>query len=186
MAFTIQTPEQLSAHLIALREQAGLTQAELGLMIGVGQPRMAKIENDPLSISVGRLLQIFGLLNASMQIEQRPRVALKASDLAKDGIGDFNRRMKPATPRVPARAPASALPYPMVSGKSAKQTTGPVQSEARRLASKGVAKVISSKNAKAIQKNERTREDAVRRVVGKGIASEVSSNNAKKSSQGNW
>lgn len=69
MEFRIQTPDQLSAHLVALREAAGLTQKQLADKLEIGQPRIAKIEKSPLSVSVQTLLKILGMLNAQVVID---------------------------------------------------------------------------------------------------------------------
>ena len=69
MEFKIQTPDQLSAHLVALREAEGLTQKQLADKLEIGQPRLSKIEKNPLSISVQTLLKILGMLNAQVMLD---------------------------------------------------------------------------------------------------------------------
>ena len=44
--YPIQSPGQLSSHLRALRKVRGLSQAQLGALLGVGQTRVARIERD--------------------------------------------------------------------------------------------------------------------------------------------
>jgi HTH-type transcriptional regulator/antitoxin HipB len=63
---TVQTPMQLSTHLRSLRKARGLTQAELGLRIGVKQVRIAEIEKDPGAISVQQLMRILHALDARL------------------------------------------------------------------------------------------------------------------------
>lgn len=69
----LQTPQQLSSHLRSLRRRLGLTQAQLGVRLGVEQARIGKIERNPGSISVEQLLQLLTVLEAEILI--RPRNA---------------------------------------------------------------------------------------------------------------
>ena len=61
MDYPIQSPTQLSSHLRALRKSRGMSQAQLGAVLGVGQTRVTRIEHDPAAISVEQFL---GMLNA--------------------------------------------------------------------------------------------------------------------------
>ena len=69
----LQTPQQLSSHLRSLRRRLGLTQAQLGVRLGVEQARIGKIERNPGSISVEQLIQLLTVLEAEVLI--RPRNA---------------------------------------------------------------------------------------------------------------
>lgn len=69
--FPIQTSKQLSNHLRSLRKRLKLTQAELGVRLGVEQARIGKIERNPGSISVDQLLQLLTALNARLLLEPR-------------------------------------------------------------------------------------------------------------------
>ena len=70
MDYPIQSPGQLSSHLRALRKARGLSQAQLGAVLGVGQTRVTRIEHDPTAVSVEQFL---GLLNAlGVQMVLRP------------------------------------------------------------------------------------------------------------------
>jgi HTH-type transcriptional regulator / antitoxin HipB len=70
--YSVQSPTQLSPYLKALRRQQGLTQAALGLRLGVTGARIAAIEHNPGSVSVGQLLQVLNLLGARMYLDERP------------------------------------------------------------------------------------------------------------------
>ena len=50
----------------ALRKARGLTQAQLGELVGVGQVRIAEIEKDPAAISVAQLFRLVAALNAGL------------------------------------------------------------------------------------------------------------------------
>lgn len=69
--FPLQTTQQLSSHLRSLRKRLGLTQAQLGMRLGVEQARIGKIERNPGSISVEQLLHILTVLESDLLI--RPR-----------------------------------------------------------------------------------------------------------------
>ncbi|WP_367848847.1 helix-turn-helix domain-containing protein [Rhodoferax sp. WC2427] len=75
MAYAIQTPPQLSTHLRALRRAKGLSQSDLGAKLGLSQARVARIEGDPLSISVEQLLRVFAALGVRMGLEELPSTA---------------------------------------------------------------------------------------------------------------
>lgn len=68
MSFLIQTPSQLAAHLRALRTAKGWSQVQLGSKLGLSQARIARIEKDPLNISVGQLLKVLGVLDAKLSV----------------------------------------------------------------------------------------------------------------------
>lgn len=66
MDYTLQTPMQLASHLRALRKARGLSQAALGRILGVGQTRVARIEGDPMAISVEQLIEVLAALNVRL------------------------------------------------------------------------------------------------------------------------
>lgn len=69
MSYPIQTPSQLSSHLRALRTERGMSQAALGVMLGLSQARIARIEADPLSISVRQFLSLVAALGLRISLE---------------------------------------------------------------------------------------------------------------------
>jgi len=66
MDYPIQTPRQLSTHLRALRKARGLSQATLGSRLGVGQTRIARIEGNPMAVSVEQLIEVLGALGVRL------------------------------------------------------------------------------------------------------------------------
>jgi HTH-type transcriptional regulator / antitoxin HipB len=66
MDYLLQTPAQLAKHLPSLRKARQLTQAELGMLVGLDQTRIAKIEADPRRISVGQLFNILSALGVQV------------------------------------------------------------------------------------------------------------------------
>ena len=69
MGYPVQIPSQLSSHLRALRKAKGLSQAELGKRLGLSQTRVARIEGDPLSISVDQLLRVLAALGVRVALD---------------------------------------------------------------------------------------------------------------------
>jgi HTH-type transcriptional regulator/antitoxin HipB len=77
MEYLIQSPEQLSSHLRALRKARGLSQAQLGAVLGVGPTRVTRIEHDPAAISVEQFLGVLSALGVQMVL--RPTGARPAA-----------------------------------------------------------------------------------------------------------
>jgi HTH-type transcriptional regulator/antitoxin HipB len=79
MRYTIQAPSQLASHLRALRKSKGLSQLDLGKRLGLSQARIARIEGDPLSISVEQLLRVLAALGVRVDLEELPTIVASAS-----------------------------------------------------------------------------------------------------------
>lgn len=69
-AIPLQTPAQLADHLRSFRKARGLTQAQLGRMVGIDQSRITRIERDPGRVSVHTLLQLLTALRVRVLLEQ--------------------------------------------------------------------------------------------------------------------
>jgi transcriptional regulator with XRE-family HTH domain len=65
----LQTPQQLADHLRSFRRSRGLTQAELGRLVGLDQTRVAKIERDPRVVSLGQLMKLLAVLEVRILLE---------------------------------------------------------------------------------------------------------------------
>ena len=72
MDHTIHLAGQLGQHLKSLRHTRGLTQAELGKRLGVGQVRIAEIEKDPAAISVDQLVKLLAALDTQVILRPKP------------------------------------------------------------------------------------------------------------------
>jgi HTH-type transcriptional regulator/antitoxin HipB len=77
-ALPLQTPAQLADHLRSFRKARGLTQAELGRLVGIDQPRITRIERSPGRVSVDTLLQLLRALRVRVLLE--PLEATKISE----------------------------------------------------------------------------------------------------------
>jgi HTH-type transcriptional regulator/antitoxin HipB len=102
MGHTLQVPSQLSSHLRALRKAKGLSQAALGARLGLSQARVARIEGDPLSISVSQLLRVLAALGVGVTLE--PLQAQRSQDVTLEltGVsakGDFGTLLVKSTPK---------------------------------------------------------------------------------------
>jgi HTH-type transcriptional regulator/antitoxin HipB len=178
MDFILQTPEQLSAYLVAMRERAGFTQTELGLMMGVGQPRMAKIENDPTSISVGQLLRILGLLNARITIQQHSTSNLTKADVGKMGLKAVGLGNPGDVVRLMHKSGALRI--------NTKSNAGSTMSSTRRVVREGPPSGSARKKTGQDSGKPRDSLSDARRQASKAITAKASGQNAKKSTRGNW
>jgi DNA-binding XRE family transcriptional regulator len=66
MDFPLATVTQFTDHLRALRKARGMTQTDLGRLIGVRQSRIADIERDPGAVSLTQMHQILSALGGQM------------------------------------------------------------------------------------------------------------------------
>ena len=79
MDYAIRFSDQLKQQLRALRKARGLTQTQLGELLGIGQVRIAEIEKDPSAVSVAQLFKILAALDVRLVLrDQRPDAAPEA------------------------------------------------------------------------------------------------------------
>jgi HTH-type transcriptional regulator/antitoxin HipB len=64
--YPLQSAGQLSAHLRSLRKARGISQLQLGALLGVGQTRIARIERDPGDVSVEQFLEVLSALGVQL------------------------------------------------------------------------------------------------------------------------
>jgi HTH-type transcriptional regulator / antitoxin HipB len=69
MNYAVSTPAQLRAVLRAMRESRGLSQAQMGDLIGVSQRRIATIEATPGRASFDQLSRIVAALGGRLVID---------------------------------------------------------------------------------------------------------------------
>jgi HTH-type transcriptional regulator/antitoxin HipB len=96
MDFPILTADQLQQHLRSLRKARGLTQAGLGKLLGVGQVRIANIEQDPGAVSVEQFMRLLSALGARLIVRT-------------DVTAGPDQRPARKVARPPAAAPAADL-----------------------------------------------------------------------------
>lgn len=68
MNYPLRIPLQLKSHLRALRKRRGLTQAELGALVGVKQARIAEIEANPGAVSMDQLTKVLSALGGTLHL----------------------------------------------------------------------------------------------------------------------
>lgn len=70
MDYPLKLADQLRPQLKALRKQRGMTQAQLGAAIGVTQARVVEIEANPGAVSLQQVMQVLGVLGATLVIRE--------------------------------------------------------------------------------------------------------------------
>jgi HTH-type transcriptional regulator / antitoxin HipB len=87
---SVATPSQLKAVIPALRRHRGLTQAQLGALMGVSQKRIARIEGAPAKASFDQVARLLGLLGADLVVVDKaaPLAAPKARNKSAEKPGD--------------------------------------------------------------------------------------------------
>lgn len=68
--YIIRTPEQLPAVLQGFRKQAGLTQAEAALRLGVTQQTLSALERNAEKVSVARLMRLLSILGVELVLRK--------------------------------------------------------------------------------------------------------------------
>lgn len=123
MNFPVHFSSQLREHLRALRKARGLTQAALGQMLGVGQARIAEIENNPGVVSVDQLMKLLSALSVSMVLRDNNNAADDARSDPVPGAAKSSASHAPGvagkkpTPRAGVKTPAGDLwPVQLVAG----------------------------------------------------------------------
>lgn len=95
MGFPLRIPDQLKQHLRALRKSRGLTQGQLGALVGVRQARIAEIEANPGAVSLDQLTKVLAALGGTLHLHSA------------EGAGPESQVMPDAGPRAPQSAPTS-------------------------------------------------------------------------------
>lgn len=68
--YIVRTPEQLPALLQAFRKQAGLTQAETALRLGVTQQTLSALERNAEKVSAARLMRLLSILGVELVLRK--------------------------------------------------------------------------------------------------------------------
>lgn len=68
----IHFTDQLRQHLRALRKQCGLTQAQVGAVMGVSQARVAEIEANPGLVNFEQVLQLLSVIGVTLTLHEGP------------------------------------------------------------------------------------------------------------------
>ena len=95
MSFPLRIPDQLKQHLRALRKSRGLTQGQLGALVGVRQARIAEIEANPGAVSFDQLTKVLAALGGTLHLHSA------------EGAGTDSQVVPDAGPKAPQSAPTS-------------------------------------------------------------------------------
>ncbi|WP_353093132.1 helix-turn-helix domain-containing protein [Methylibium sp.] len=104
MNYPLRLPDQLRPHLRALRKRHGLTQAQLGALVGVKQARIAEIEANPGAVSLDQLTRVLAALGGTLHLH-----ATEATQPAAGADAPKPRGAKP-TAKTPAKGRTAAKP----------------------------------------------------------------------------
>ena len=85
----LQSPAQLAMYLRALRKAKGLTQTQLGTMLGVTRARVSEIERDPANLGFTQLQRILHLLGGRLVLEVHADDERTATDAAPTPRGEW-------------------------------------------------------------------------------------------------
>ncbi len=85
MNYPIDTPAQARAVLRGLRHARGMSQAQVGELLGVSQKRVARIEAAPERTSLDQISKLVALLGGRFLIEDNGPATKPAKSSAKDG-----------------------------------------------------------------------------------------------------
>ena len=69
--FTVRTTEQLQQLLKAFRKNAGLTQADVALRLGVTQQTVSALERNAEAVSAERLMRLLNILGVEWVLRTR-------------------------------------------------------------------------------------------------------------------
>ncbi len=68
--YTVRTTDQLPALLQAFRKEAGLTQSEAALRLGVTQQTYSALERNAETVGAARLLRLLGILGVELVLSK--------------------------------------------------------------------------------------------------------------------
>lgn len=114
MSFPLRLPDQLKQHLRALRKERGLTQAQLGALVGVKQARIAEIEANPGAVSLDQLSKILAALGGTLHLHSAEAAAPRKPGIAAPALTDPPRARVAPVRRNVTRAAAKPAPRPGV------------------------------------------------------------------------
>lgn len=117
MDYALNFPQHLGLYLKSLRKAKGMSQAALASLLKVTQSRVAAIEKDPSTVSMGQVMSILGLLDAQLVVRANtahasiPASARTPQDLALDTTPSPTQAIV-AKPEASKAAPMRPLSLP--------------------------------------------------------------------------
>ncbi|HEY1128897.1 MAG TPA: helix-turn-helix transcriptional regulator [Roseateles sp.] len=80
--FIVRTPDQLPSLLQAFRKEAGLTQEEVALRLGVSQQTYSAMERNADRVGAARLLRLFNIFGVEVALGKSLQASAAASSSA--------------------------------------------------------------------------------------------------------
>lgn len=85
--FTVRTAEQLPTLLQAFRKEAGLTQSEVALRLGVTQQTYSALERNADTVGAARLLKLLNILGVEWVLDKPAPAPAKTGTETPPGTG---------------------------------------------------------------------------------------------------
>jgi HTH-type transcriptional regulator/antitoxin HipB len=101
-AFPVRFPDQLRQHLRALRKRQGLTQTQLGALVGVSQARIAEIEANPGLVNFEQLMKLLSVLGVSLTLQPGTVAPAAAGGASQPKARIATKAVKPQPRSAPA------------------------------------------------------------------------------------
>ena len=105
MSFPLRIPGQLKQHLRALRKSRGLTQGQLGALVGVRQARIAEIEANPGAVSLDQLTKVLAALGGTLHLHSAEGAGTESQVVPDAGL----KAPRSSPTSVAKRAPRKAV-----------------------------------------------------------------------------
>lgn len=99
--FPVRFPDQLRQHLRALRKRHGLTQAQLGALVGVSQARIAEIEANPGLVNFEQLMKLLSVLGVSLILQEEAAAPAATRAPAAKALKPKATKPQPKPPKKP-------------------------------------------------------------------------------------
>jgi HTH-type transcriptional regulator / antitoxin HipB len=110
MSFPLRLPDQLKQHLRALRKGRGLTQTQLGALVGVKQARIAEIEANPGAVSLDQLTKVLAALGGTLHLHSADMVAHPRPNVAVPAQAVHPKALAVAAKKTPAKKASGPSP----------------------------------------------------------------------------
>ncbi len=103
MHHVVNTPPQARAVLRALRQSRGLTQAQLGVLLGISQKRIARLEATPGVTGFDQIARLVAALGARLIVDDGTATDASLTPPTSSPSAAKRGRRKPAKPRATAK-----------------------------------------------------------------------------------
>jgi HTH-type transcriptional regulator/antitoxin HipB len=112
MSFALRIPDQLKQHLRALRKSRGLTQGQLGALVGVRQARIAEIEANPGAVSLDQLTKLLAALGGTLYLRSAEGAGTESQVVRDTGPKALKSAPTSVAKRAPKKAAGQAISAP--------------------------------------------------------------------------